>query len=202
VGYSNTTGTYVEGFKHSAAQAANGTTYGNTTFDNEWARAVAYAFSNKYTQKAYNFTINAGKNISINYFDIQSSSNFNSITQTIQDGGAISLGISTANLIFAIVFAAASTFPGGATATILADIGTIASLGGFMDSVVYLSTSFVLAVNVTGNLQTMNAVNQVYYAGNPTYPIDVTLYDTSRNTYFDTNNGTLSYMVRTLYAVV
>lgn len=100
------------------------------------------------------------------------------------------------------MFAAASTFPGGATATILADIGTIASLGGFMDSVVYLSTSFVLAVNVTGNLQTMNAVNQVYYAGNPTYPIDVTLYDTSRNTYFDTNNGTLSYMVRTLYAVV
>jgi len=202
VEYSNTTSTYVGGFKYSTAQAANGTTYGNATFDNEWARAAAYAFSNEYTQKAYNFTITAGKNISINYFDIQSSSNFNSIVTTIQDEGAIALGIATAGLIFAIMGAAASAFPGGSTSAILADISAIASLGGWIDSVVNLATSFILAVNVTGDLQTMNAVNQVYYTGNPTSPIDVTMYDTGGSTSFDTSNGTVSYLARTPYAVV
>jgi len=202
VEYSNTTNTYVGGFKYSTTQAANDTTYGNATFDNEWARATAYALSNQYTQKAYNFTIAPGKNISINYFDIQSSSNFNSIITTIQDEGAIALGIATAGLIFAIMGAAASAFPGGATASILADIDAIATLGGWIDSVVNLATSFILSVNVTGNLQTMNAVNQVYYTGNPTSPIDVTMYDTGGSTSFETSNGTVSYMARTPYVVV
>ncbi len=202
VEYSNTTNTVTEGFSYSSVQTGNNTTYGNPTFDEEWAKSAAYAFSNKYTNPAYNFTINAGKNTSVNYFDVQASSNFNSILNTIKDEGAIALGIATAGLTFAIMAAAASAFPGGATAAILADIGEIASWGGWVDSIVNLATSFVMAVNVSGNLQTMNAVNQIYNGANPTSSIKVTMYDTGGNTDFDTNSGTVSYMARTPYVVV
>jgi hypothetical protein len=202
VEYSNTTGIITGGIPYSTKQATNGTTYGNATFEEEWARATAYAFSNEYTQLGNQFNISAGRNVTLNDFDLQASSNFNAITQTIKDEGAIALGFSSAGLIISIMAAAASAFPGGAAPSILTEISLFASIGGFADSLVNLATTLTLAVNVTGNLQTMGATNQIINMASPTSPVEVSMYDTGGNTYFDTDNGTVSYMARTPYAVV
>jgi len=202
VEYSNSSGIITEGLPYSTKQAANGSTYGNGTFEEEWARAAAYAFSNEYTQLGKQFNISAGRNITIDDFDLQASSNFNAITQTIKDERAVALGFSSAGLIISIMAAAASFFPGGAAPSILAEISLFASIGGFTDSLVNLATTLTLVVNVTGNLQTMGATNQIYNGLNPVSPIEVSMYDTGGNTYFNTDNGTVSYEARTPYVLV
>jgi hypothetical protein len=67
---------------------------------------------------------------------------------------------------------------------------------------VNLATTLTLVVNVTGNLQTMGATNQIYNGLNPASPIEVSMYDTGGNTYFNTDNGTVSYEARTPYVLV
>jgi len=200
--YSNSSGMIIGGLPYSTKQAANGSTYRNGTFEEEWARAAAYAFSNEYTQLGKQFNISAGRNITIDDFDLQSSSNFNAITQTIKDEGAVALGFSSAGLIISLMAAAASAFPGGTAPSILAEISLFARIGGFTDSLVNLANTLILVVNATGNLQTMGATNQIYNANNPTSPIEVSMYDTGGNTYFNTDNGTVSYEARTPYVAV
>ena len=136
------------------------------------------------------------------YFYLYQTTNFNGLTQTIQDEGEIALGIASLGLIVAIMGAAASAFPGGATASILDEIGLIADMAGFADSVVNLATSFVLVVYTSGSLQTMYVTNEPIN-GAPQYSINITFYSTSGSTDFQIDSGnTVSYIANTPYSNV
>ena len=200
VEYSGASSITAEGFSLPTGPLPSGSTYGNSIFDEYWAEAVAYGFSNEYTNEAYNFTIPAGSYQTVSDFDIQSSSNLNSILNQIKDEGAEAMVISATGMILAIMAAAASAFPGGSTAADLGEIATIASIGGFIDSVVNLASSFTLVVSTQGSLQTMTAWNQIVNGADPTSSVKVTMYDTGGNTYF--NNNSVSYLARTPYVNV
>ena len=189
-------------FQYSKQQTPKGTTYGNATFNNEWIRTVAAAFSNRFTTPVYGMNVPAGSTVGDSYFYLYQTTNFNGLTQTIQDEGAIALGIASLGLIVAIMGAAASAFPGGATASILDEIGLIADMAGFADSVVNLATSFVLVVYTSGSLQTMYVTNEPIN-GAPQYSINITFYNTSGSTDFQIDSGnTVSYIANTPYSNV
>lgn len=202
VQYSGATSTIAGGFLYSTTQASNTSTFGNAAFDQEWARATAYAFSNSHTVLDKQLNLSAGASTTVSRFDIQSTSNYNAIMNTIQAEGAIALGIASAGLVFAVLGAAASVFPGGATASTLAEIGVIAGIMGVADAVINLATSFTLVVYTSGNFQTMHAQNQIITESDPNSSITVDMYDTGGNTDFSSSSGTYSYIARTPYEKV
>ncbi len=199
VQYSGATSTIAEGFPYSTAQASSTSTFGDSTFDNEWARATAYVFSNSHTSLDKQVSLPAGTSTTVSKFDIHSTSNYNGIMNTIQAEGAIALGIATAGLIFAVLGAAASVFPGGATASTLAEIGEIAGIMAVTDSIINLATSFTLVVYTSGDFQTMGATNQIINGNDQSSPVTIDMYDTGGSTDFSSNSGIISYIARTPY---
>lgn len=205
VSYSGATSIKVGGIIYNPNAQVSSTTTDNwedATFLEEYARAMAYAFSNKYTSQSYQISIPAGERVTISDFDIYQSTNFQNIENTIQDEGAIAMGIATAGLILMVLAAAASAFPGGSTASNIAEMGTIASIGGWVDSIVNLASSFTLITYTDGNLQTMTVTNQIVNFADIAYAIDVTAFNTGGGDEFSTSSGNIAFIANTPYIKV
>ena len=186
-----------EGLHYGTAQASNGATYGNITFDEEWVRAISYAFSYQHDQSSYNLSIPAGHLAPPVYnFDIQSSSNLSVIFNTFIDANVSPLTISPAGLIFAVMVAGASDFQGGVATSTLAAIQCIAKLMGVPDSDVNLATSFIMLDYPNIPMQEMGLTNQIINAAYNTSSIDVVFYDTGGSTFFCSNSGMTSFVAR------
>ncbi len=186
-----------EGLPYGTAQASNGTTYGNITFDEEWARAISYAFSYQHDQHSYNLSITAGHLAPPVYnFDIQSSSNLSAIFNTFIDANVSPVTISPAGLIFAVMVAGASDFQGGVATSTLAAIQYISELMGAPDSDVNLAASFIMLDYPNIPMQEMGLTNQIINSANNTSSIDVFFYDTGGSTFFCSNSGMTSFVAR------